>query len=495
MNIVSIQERGIIMSDNSLDQTRNLGTIKLTMFAIGTTLASGVFSLSGDFAAGGAHTLGVLIGWLICGIGMFGLCMCFFRLSYVKPELTSGIYNYAKTGFGEYIGFNAAWGYWLSAILAQISFVTLFFSALSYFFPVFGSGSNLLSILCGSILIWLIALLILKGVNEAVSINVVVVSAKILPIIVMVIAIIFAGAFDLKIFMENFKGVEGGMSLLEQVKSTAYVTVWVFIGIEGAVVLSGRAKSTVIAGRSTAISFLSLLILYFIISILSMGVLTTEELAALGNPPMAGVLEAVVGPWGAALVNLAVIISLGGAMFSYSILSIDSAYGPASHSCFPNIFTKLNKNNSPVVSVIITTLIVQAFLIIVYFNESSYQVCYTLSTSAIMFPYIFSALYCLQITMKGEGLEHSSGIEKSKAWLFAVIGSIYGAWLLYASGVTYILISALLYGPGTLLYIYTRKEQSKQLLPSSLDKITFIIMTSAFVLSIIMLYNGTIQPF
>lgn len=483
------------MNDNSSDQTRNLGTIKLTMFAIGTTLASGVFSLSGDFAAGGAHTLAVLIGWLICGIGMLGLCMCFFRLSYVKPELTSGIYNYAKSGFGEYIGFNAAWGYWLSAILAQISFVTLFFSALSYFIPAFGSGSNLLSIACGSIFIWLITLLILRGVNEAVTINVIVVCAKLLPIMVMVVAIIFAGAFDPKIFMENFRGVDGGMSLLEQVKSTAYVTVWVFIGIEGAVVISGRAKSTAIAGRATAISFLSLLILYVLISLLSMGVLSNEELAALGNPPMAGVLKAVVGPWGAAFVNIAVIISLGGAMFTYSILSIDSAYGPASQQCFPKLFTKLNKNNSPVVSVITTTLIVQAFLIIVYFNESSYQVCYTLSTSAIMFPYIFSALYCLQITMKGEGLEHASTAEKSKAWIFAIIGTVYGAWLLYASGITYILISALLYGPGTLLYIYTRKQQCKPLLPAKIDKIGFIIMLSAFVLSIVMLYNKTIQPF
>lgn len=483
------------MDNNSLDQTRNLGTIKLTMFAIGTTLASGVFSLSGDFAAGGAHTLAVLIGWLICGIGMLGLCMCFFRLSFIKPELTSGIYSYAKNGFGEYIGFNAAWGYWLSAILAQISFVTLFFSALSYFIPAFGSGSNLLSIVCGSIIIWLITLLILKGVNQAVSINVVVVCAKILPIIVMVVAIIFARSFDTRIFMENFRGIEGGMSLLEQVKSTTYVTVWVFIGIEGAVVLSGRAKSTVIAGRATAISFLSLLTLYFIISILSMGVLTTEELAALGNPPMAGVLEAVVGSWGAALVNLAVIISLGGAMFTYSILSIDSAYEPATQKCFPSLFTRLNKNNSPVVSVIITTLIVQAFLIIVYFNESSYQVCYTLSTSAIMFPYIFSALYCLQITIRGEGLENANGPEKMKAWIFAILGSIYGAWLLYASGVTYILISALLYGPGTLLYIYTKKEQNEQFLPKTIDKASFVIMAIAFVLSIIMLAKGVIHPF
>ena len=92
------------------------------MFAVGATLASGVFSLSGDFAASGAYPLAVLIGWGISGLGMLMLTLCFFRLSVVRPDLTSGLYGYAKTGFGEYIGFNSAWGVWLSALLGNLSF-------------------------------------------------------------------------------------------------------------------------------------------------------------------------------------------------------------------------------------------------------------------------------------------------------------------------------------------------------------------------------------
>lgn len=483
------------MNNHSIDKPKGLGVVPLTMFAIGTTLASGVFSLSGDLAAGGAHTLAVLIGWAICGVGMLGLAMCFLRLSIAKPELTSGIYTYAKEGFGEYIGFNAAWGYWLSSILAQVSFATLMFSALGYFFPTFGLGNNMASIICASAILWLIALLILRGVNEAVVINVAVVSAKILPIIVMVVAVIFAGAFDWGIFMDNFKGDGTGMSLMDQVKSTTYITVWIFIGIEGAVVISGRAKNTKIAGKATAVSFLCLLALYMTISLLSMGVLTTEELAALGNPPMAGILEAVVGTWGAVLVNVAVIISLGGAMFTYSILSIDSAFGPASKKCFPKVFEQVNKHNAPTVAVLITTLIVQVFLIIVYFNESSYQICYTLSTSAIMVPYVLSALYCLKLTAKGESLKSLGKSEKVSTWIFAILGTLYGFWLLYASGVTYILISALLYAPGTLLYLAARKEQNKKFFITKTDAVALIVIMSAFIVSVVMLAQGTIQPF
>lgn len=85
---------------------------KINLFAVGATIASGVFSLSGDFAASGAYPLAVLIGWGISGLGMLMLTLCFFRLSVVRPDLTSGLYSYAKTGFGEYIGFNSAWGFW-----------------------------------------------------------------------------------------------------------------------------------------------------------------------------------------------------------------------------------------------------------------------------------------------------------------------------------------------------------------------------------------------
>ena len=104
-----------------------LGLGKITLFAIGATLASGVFSLSGDFAASGSHTLSVLIGWLICGVGMLTLTLCFFRLSVIKSELTSGLYSYAKHGFGDYIGFNSAWGFWLSMLLGNLSFISLLF--------------------------------------------------------------------------------------------------------------------------------------------------------------------------------------------------------------------------------------------------------------------------------------------------------------------------------------------------------------------------------
>ena len=472
---------------------QGLGVGKLAMFAIGTTLTSGVFSLSGDFAAGGAYTFATLLGWLICGIGMMGLTLCFFKLTVVRPDLKSGIYSYSHAGFGEYIGFNSAWGYWMSAILAQLSFITLLFASLGHFFPVFGEGSNLVSMVVASVVIWVLSLLVLRGVNQAVAINVVVVIAKIIPIVVTVVAIILAGAFKWSIFTENFMGAEGGAPLIEQLKSTVYVTVWLFVGIEGAVVLSGRGKTTKVAGQATVISFISLFGLYFLISILSMGVLPAEELAQLSNPPLAGVLEYVVGPWGAALVNIAVIISLGGAMFTYTILCVDSAFGPSEQGAFPAALSKLNKYNAPKWAVISSAVIVQVFIIIIYFNAGTYQAVYAMSTSAIMVPYVFSAFFFLKLVVKGQGFEENKS--HAASWIIAVIGSLYGVWLLYASGVTYILIATMLYSPGTIMYLYDRKKRGKKYFETKTDLVACICLMTALVVAIYMTASGKINPF
>lgn len=410
------------------NKEKSLGVLHLAMFAIGTTLASGVFTLSGDFAASGAHTLASLIGWLVCGVGMFGLTMCFFKLSVVRKDLTSGIYTYARAGFGEYIGFNSAWGYWMSAILAQVSFITLLFGTLGNYSSLFGDGSNLFSCVVASLVVWVLSFLVLRGVNQAVVVNTVVVIAKIVPIVVVVVAIILGGAFSWDVFTENFTGT-GEISLLDQVKGTVYTTVWIFIGIEGAVVISGRGKNTKIAGQATIISFSSLFALYFLISFLSMGVMPAEELAALSNPSLGGVLEAVVGPWGAALVNAGVIISVGGAMFSYTILCVDSAFGPAEYGAFPEILAKKNKNGAPTWAVITTALIIEMFILVIYFNSATFQACYALSTSAIMVPYVFSAFYYFKVVATGADKEYENG-KRFFPWVIAIIGAVYGVWLL-----------------------------------------------------------------
>ena len=463
---------------------QGLGLFKLTCFAIGTTLASGVFSMFSDMARNGAGTLAVLIGWIITGIGMFCLAMCFTRLSIVRPNLKSGIFAYAHEGFGEYIGFNSAWGYWISAILSQVSFATLLFAALGQFFPLFGEGNSLAAIIGASVVIWVFTLLIMSGVQEAVTINTVIVLAKIVPILGFILCAIFLGAFDSDIFLYNFQGQDTGQSLAKQVLATTYTTVWIFTGIEGAVVISGRAKTTAVAGKATALSFLTLLILYVSISILSMGIMPRSELAALDNPSMAGLLAHIVGPWGATVINIGVIISIAGAMFSYTLVTADSAYAPALKGCFPKFLRTENKAGAPTGALLLTASIIQILLIIVYFQSSTYQTLYTLATSAIMIPFILSALYCLKTTIE----DAKAGINNvnTGTWAVAIIGTLYGFYMLLATGIFNVIISAICFAPGFLFYAWSRRQAKAPVFQTTLDVGAFVLIMAMVVVAAIM---------
>ena len=472
---------------------KTLGIVPLVFFSIGCTLASGVFALSGDFAYAGAYTLGTILGWAITFIGMLGLVGCFMRLTIVKPELTSGIYSYAKEGFGEYIGFNSAWGYWLSAILAYVTFSTGFLGSLSELLPFLGDGMNVASLIIGSVILWLLVLLLLNGINQALIINVVAVIFKALPVLFLVVAAIVAGAFDWGTFTSNFTGEGSGMSLFEQTKACIFTTVWVFIGIEGAVVISTRAKDTKLAGRASIISFIALFALYFVISMLSMGVADHDTLVRFTNDytfSMAGVMEYIVGPWGATLVNVAAVISIGCALLTYVILCSDSAFGPASMKCFPKIFVKRNKKDQPMYSIIFSALFVEVFMIMATISSASYQACYYLSTIAIMIPYMLSAFYAFKLTCTGELTEDQSGGGKAWTWIATIIGSIYGVWMLYASSFTYILVCALMYLPGVIIYIIKRKEEGGAIFPKVYDKVVFILLCALFVLFFVLVAAG-----
>ena len=483
--------------DNLNNQPANHGDLsfgKLIAMIIGSTIGAGIFTTIGDMAANGAYSGAVLIGWGIAGIGMLALSLCFFGLNKVRPDLTNGVYSYAKEGFGEYVGFNSAWGYWISALLCNVSYTTLLFGSIGYFFPVFGEGNNLLSVICASAVIWFFCFLVLRGVKEAAGLNILTTIAKLIPLAVFMVAIIFIGAFDLDIFLANFWG-DGSMSLLDQIKGTTGATVWSFIGVEGAVVLSARAKNSSDVGKASVMGFVGLLAIYVMVAVLSLGVMPANEIAQLENPQLAGILEAAVGPWGATLVNLGVILSLAGALLGWTIIAADCPYSAAQQGVFMKAFAKDNKHGSPAFSLLMTNGIIQAFLIIVYFNASTYQLFYNLSASMIMIPYLFSALYYAKVTFKKEGIlaNYSSGA-LTKERFIAIVGSIYGVWMLYSGGLSYLLATTILYALGLIIFVLGRKERNAQIFKGHEMTIAIGIVALAAV-AVYMIATGSLDVF
>jgi arginine:ornithine antiporter / lysine permease len=107
---------------------------------------------------------------------------------------------------------------------------------------VFGEGNTLVATILSSAILWSVHSMILRGVKEAATVNTIVTIAKIVPIAIFIVFMIVF--FDPGKFVDNFWGGSAYSfgDVFGQVRSTMLVTVFVFIGIEGASVYSRYAR-------------------------------------------------------------------------------------------------------------------------------------------------------------------------------------------------------------------------------------------------------------
>ncbi|MFV9656374.1 arginine-ornithine antiporter [Pseudomonas sp. NY15366] len=469
------------------DSTQKLRLGALIALVVGSMVGGGIFSLPQNIAAS-ASAGATLIGWLITGVGMLTLAFVFQTLANRKPELDGGVYAYAKAGFGDYMGFSSAWGYWISAWIGNVSYMVLLFSTLGYFFPVFGEGNTLPAVIGASLLLWLLHFLVLRGIKEAAFINTVTTIAKMLPLALFIV--IAAIAFKLDVFTSDFWGrgnPELG-SVMDQVRNMMLVTVWVFIGIEGASIISARAEKRSDVGKATVIGFVGVLLLLVLVNVLSQGILAQAELAGLKNPSMAGVLEQVVGPWGAQLIAIGLIVSLAGALLSWTLLCAEILFASARDHTMPEFLRKENVNHVPANALWLSNGLIQLFLIITLFNASTYLSLLYLATSMILVPYFWSSAYAVLLAVRGETYEQANG-ERNKNLLIAGISTLYAVWLVYAAGVQYLLLSALLYAPGAILFAKAKHELGQPIF-TGVEKIIFVAVLIGAAIAAYGLYDG-----
>ncbi len=441
-------------------QTRvpgKLGLGLLTALVVGSILGSGIFGLPQNMAAG-AGAGAIVIGWVITGVGMLVLALTYQMLSLRKPALDNGVYAYARALSGEYVGFNAAWGYWVSAWIGNVGYLVAAFGALGYFYPAFGEGNTVPAVIGASVVVWVVHALVLRGIQGAAVLNAVVTLAKVVPLLAFIG--LAAVAFKASTFTLDVWGAASLGPVLDQVRSTMLVTVWVFIGIEGASVYSARAARREDVGRATVIGFLVCLVLLMGVSLLSLGLFTQPELAGLKNPSMAQVLERVVGTWGAVLVYLGLIVSVGGGFLAWTLLAAESLFTPAGGGVMPAWLAQQNDKGVAAHALWLTNGMVQAFLLLTLWSRASYLALISLSTAMILIPYLFSALYGLRLAWQGEGAAASRHPRRDLP--IAALASVYCMWLLYAAGLKYLLLSALLYAPGAAVYVLARKQRAQR---------------------------------
>ena len=457
----------------------------LTAVVVGSMIGSGIFALPSQMA-GSAAPAPLLIGWVITGVGMLMLAFVFQGLAQRKPDVDGGVYGYARAGFGEYVGFTSAWGYWISAWVGNVAYVVLLMSTLGYWFPAFEGGTTTEAIIGASVVVWIVHALTLSGVRNASAVNVIVTVAKIVPILTFIA--VAAVGFSSGIFTADVWGKDAGLgNTFDQVKNMMLVTVWVFIGIEGASVYSQRARARKDVGRATVIGFLGVLGLLLAVNLLSYGLMAQADLAGLSDPSMAGLMEDQVGSWGAGFISAGLIVSLLGAFLAWVLLSVEILRMPALEGVLPRTFARENRHGAPASALWLTNLCVQAMLLWTLVNDSTYTKLVYLATSLILLPYLWSAAYQVKLAVTGEAYDQGKG--RSRDLAVGAVGLLYAVWLVYAGGLQYVWVAALFYLVGTALFLWARRENHLPLL-TGVERALVGVVAAGSVVAVVGLAQG-----
>lgn len=469
---------------------QKLPLLTLAAMVVGSMVGAGVFSLPSNFGAA-TGVFGALVAWAIAGSGMLMLAFVFQNLAVRRPDLDAGVFAYAKAGFGDYLGFISAFGFWASACVGNVTYWVLIKSTLGPIVPAFGEGGTVAAVAVSSLGIWGFHYMILRGVKQAAGVNKLVTVAKLVPLLVFVLIAAFALRRD--IFTANLWGGpdRSAGALFEQVKSTMLVTVFVFLGVEGAAVYSRYARKREDVGKATVLGFLGVLLLFSAVSILSYGILLRPELADLRQPSVAGVLHAIVGPWGSVFISVGLIISVLGAYLAWTLMAAEVAFVTAKDRDLPAALTRTNERDVPAAALLMSSVLIQLLLFTTLFSADAFTFTLKLSSALSLVPYMLAAGFALRLGVRGETYDEVHPERRGRETLIAGVATAYTVFLIFTAGLKFLLLGFIIYAPGTLLFIRARRERGLRVFTPA-ERLLFVIAIVGAIVGVIGLAGGWI---
>ena len=475
------------------EKKKGIGLFGLIGMVISSCIGSGVFAITGQIAQV-ASPGAALIAWLVVGIGFLMLAYSLNNLVAKRPDL-HGVFTYAEEGFGPLAGFLSGWGYWLSAWLGNVAFATMMMSTLGYFFPAFLPGNTVPCIVIASVVMWLLTLLVIRGVESASFLNAIVMVCKVAAIGIFIVFSVFL--FNAGVFTADFWGTlynnavamgemgteaVGLGSIAPQVMNCMIIMMWVFIGIEGATVVSSRAEKKSDVGKATVIGLVCLLLIYIGASVLPYGYMPYTEIAALDYPAMLYVFDDMAPGWGGAFISIAIIISVLGAWLSFTILPAETTSEMAEHKLLPASWGKLNDKNSPQFSLLIVGGCTQVFMLTLLLTQDAYNFAFSMCTVAIVVTWALAAAY--QVKFSAGRREWGQLAIGAVAVAFQVIAVMFNGW-------SFLLLTCVGYIPGFFVYAKARKDQGLELTKG--EKIVMGVIVALGILALVLLVMGVIS--
>lgn len=428
------------------EKSKEIGLWTTTSLVIGNMIASGIFMLPATLAIYGGISL---IGWLISGAGALCLAFVYSWLSRLQPSATGGPYAYTREGMGSFAAFLVVWGYWISVWCTNAAIAVAFVSYLTAFIPALGNNP-VLAVGTGLSAIWFLTWINTKGIREAGVVQVITTVLKLAPLLVITIG----GLFYLN--LDHFVPFNvSSQSNLSAITSTTTLTLFAFLGLECATIPSGNVKNAEkTVSKATIIGTLLTTFIYLAGTVAVMGLIPPTVLHD-SQAPFADAAASIWGEEARYLVAGGAVVSTFGALNGYILIQGQMPMAAARDQLFPRIFAKENKNGTPAIGIVISSVLISVLMSLNFTRTlaDTYTFMVLLTTLTVLVPYLFSIISFVMMASRQNNL---SGFKL----FIAVLAFLYSMWAIIGAGEETVYWGFVLLMAGLPFYAYIQVKRN-----------------------------------
>ena len=419
-----------------------------TLYGINAVIGSGIFLLPRTIY----QDLGPasLVAMVLDAVLVLMLAVCFAEVAgYFNKN--GGAFQYSKTAFGDFIGFNVGVLGWFVTIIAWAAMAAGFAKLLIQTFPAL-EGQNTLISIC---LVIFLSVINSMGIKTSKIFTIVITIAKLIPIIAFTLIAVF--------FIKNginqgnftpFLQLNPDITLSKAMASTSLTVFYAFIGFEALPVVAGEmrnAKKNVPKAIIGSISIVSLL--YFMIIAGTIAMLGTGILQS--NAPVQDAFVEMIGPAGKWIISIGALISIAGLNMGDSLMIPRYGASIADEGLLPKVIAKKNNKNAPIVAIIFSGLLTIAFLL-----SGSFEQLAELSVVFRFFQYIPTALAVIWLRKKD--MENVPAFRLPFGPVIPIISIVVSIWMVAAANPINLIAGVIGVIVASILYLLLNNNKSKQ---------------------------------
>ena len=430
---------------------KKIGLITTTSLVVGNMIGAGIFILPASLSKYGGISL---LGWVFTASGALILAKIFSNFSKIIVNKSGGPYLYSKQGFGDFIGFLVAWGYWISTWISNAAIAIAIIGGLSFFFPILQTNS-VVAVSIGLSMIWFFTWINSKGMRTTGKIQVITTVLKLLPLVFVIIFGIFFFSLD------NFPEFNmTGESHFTSFSLVAALTLYAFLGLESASIpVENIHNPEKTVPKATMYGTIISTCIYIFSTIVLFGILPTETLQ--NSPaPFAEAGEIIGGKYTGYFIAIGAIISGMGALNGWILILAQIPMAAAKDEMFPMIFKRKNKKGVPILGLVIGSIL-SSVVMLMNFSENlvtQFTFIVNLTVLACLVPYLFvSASYAIVII---QNKNHTNSIVKTV--LLGLFGFFYSLWAIYGSSAEVVFYGLLLLLLGIPFYVFMQWNKMKR---------------------------------